>query len=353
MLSPSRFLPLLALLFACSAIPQTKSRPASPLDYFRRANSLMNLRLPGSKPFYMRVTFQAYPGMDFSQPGHSPILTGPGVYQETWVSPDQWRREVIFGSYHAVEIRAAGKRTFQASSSYEPSRVMMLLEALLDPIPRSILEPELEAHPPHWKLEHRLTGTIPWVRIGPYDFLPSGILVRSEANLLTSWDDDQTFADKIVPRHITVQGFGLESPMVAATVTISPLQPSGRTIVQVPGEPADPGSTLQPIDYESMDNGGGDAAHLQMPPFPPDHYPPGVRMEASWVVDKSGMSREPEITAIHDEGPPLSQQAKDVVRETASQMIDSIRKDRFHPGLIDGKPCQEFLRITMEPPRTE
>jgi hypothetical protein len=359
----SRSLPLLPLLLACAAVPQTKPPPSqltTPLEYFRRAKDLMNLRLPGSQPFSMRVLFQAYPGMDLTPPGKSTILAGHGVYQETWVSPEEWRREVTLGSYHAVEIRAGGKRTFQATSSYEPSRVMMLLGTVLTPIPRFLLEPEVEAHPTHWKLEHRTTGSISWVRISAgtpipgvslaFDFLPSGILVRIEGVGATSFDDDQSFADKIVPGHIAVQG--PDGPRLSATVSISSLPPSERTIAQVPGAPADPGSTLQPIDPRSMDKPPREI-HLQSPLLPPDHYPPGVEILATWIVDKSGMPRDAEISAVVDDGPPLSQQAKEVVWQTARLLIDSIRKDRFHPALIDGKPCQFGSAMTMGPPRTE
>lgn len=66
----------------------------------------------------MKVTFHAFPGMDFSRPGKSEILIGDGAYEETWLSPRKWRREVTFGSYHALEVRAQGARKFQASSDY-------------------------------------------------------------------------------------------------------------------------------------------------------------------------------------------------------------------------------------------
>ncbi len=78
----------------------------------------------------MRVAFRAFPGEDFSPPGESLILTGDGVYDETWLSPETWSREVTFGTYRAVETHVGGVREFQASSDYEPSRVLMLLDAL-------------------------------------------------------------------------------------------------------------------------------------------------------------------------------------------------------------------------------
>ena len=123
----------------------------SPTDWFRRADDLTNIRLPGSVPFHMKVTFHAFPGIDFTKPGKSTIVTGDGIYEETWVSPEKWRREVTLGTYHAVEVRADGVRKFQATSDYEPSRVLMLLRALLYPMPRFLLEPEIQEEHIHWK----------------------------------------------------------------------------------------------------------------------------------------------------------------------------------------------------------
>ena len=92
-----------------------------PIEWFRRANDATNIRLPGSTPFRMKVTFHAFPGIDFSKPGQSPIQSGDGVYEEVWLSPEKWRREITFGDYHAVEVRADGVRKMQSSSDYEPS----------------------------------------------------------------------------------------------------------------------------------------------------------------------------------------------------------------------------------------
>ncbi|HEX4068191.1 MAG TPA: hypothetical protein VHZ09_19385 [Acidobacteriaceae bacterium] len=242
---------------------------------------------------------------------------------------------------------------------------MMLLQAVLAPIPRFLLEPELDAHPTRWKLEHRTTGSIAWVSIRDrgqsqdsllatvYDFLSSGILVRREGAYVTSWDDDQSFAERIVPRHITVQGIGLQGPVVTATVMIAPLAPSDRTIVQVPAEPADPGSTLEPIDFGSLENGGARAIHMEVPPPLPARYPASVEISATSVVDRSGTPRDAEIIGIRNEGGPLDQQTNGVVAEIARAMVLALLKDRYHPALIDGKPCQVFSGMVEFPPRTQ
>lgn len=44
--------------------PPSSTSPTSPLDYFRRADDLTNIRLPGSQPLHMKVTFHACPAYD-------------------------------------------------------------------------------------------------------------------------------------------------------------------------------------------------------------------------------------------------------------------------------------------------
>lgn len=334
--------------------------PKAPIDLFRQADNLTNIRMPGSAPFHMKVTFHAFPGIDFSKPGKSTIVTGDGTYDEIWISPETWRREVTLDTYHAVEIRADGVRKFQATSDYEPSRIMMLLGALLDPIPRAVLEPELYEDHSHWRVEHLTTGAIPWVRISTkyglgrgasearaYDFLPNGTLVRREdeyTELLTSWDGDGAFGGKLVPRHLSVQGSGLGRFMVTAEVAVQALHPVDHSIAQLQGEPADPGTTMRPLT--EMDNGGAASPiHLEPPPPGFDHYPADVRTTVIAAIDRQGKPHEVELSAIHIDGQRPRPEDMDVVSATAQRMVDVFRKDRFHPALIDGSPCQVYWTV--------
>jgi hypothetical protein len=330
--------------------------PQKPLDWFRRADDLTNIRLPGSAPFHMKVVFHAYSGYDFAKPGQSTILTGDGTYEETWVAPEKWRRAVTLGSYHAVEIRADGKRTFEADSDYEPGRIMMLLSALLAPVPRPLLEPELDNEHLRWKLEHFTAGSIPWVRISftrnighglpeerAYDFLSNGILVRREeehSGILTSWEGDQTFAGKLVPRHVAIRGAGLGRDMVVADVTIEPLRAPQNAISQVADQPADPGLTLRPL--EDNDNEGASPIRFEPAGLGSSFYPADVKTTVSAVIDRRGMPREVELTSIRFYGQRPNPEGMDAVAATAERTVKAFEKDRFHPALVDGKPCQTY-----------
>src|SRR5579862_7312794 len=83
------------------SLPATE--PKQPIDWLARAAGRLEIRQAGAAAFHLRATFHAYQGIDFSAPGESTMIIGNGTYEEWWVSPEKWRREVTLGSYHALE----------------------------------------------------------------------------------------------------------------------------------------------------------------------------------------------------------------------------------------------------------
>jgi hypothetical protein len=327
---------LLSLPISVRAQTGPRSGGDVALDWFRRADALANIRMPGSASFRMKVTFHAYPGIDFAKPGKSTILTGDGVYEETWLSPEKWRREITLGSYHAVEVRADGVRKFQATSDYEPSRVLMLLEALLNPIPRSLLQPELETGHTYWKVQESSLDNRSYIRINSQDreqngqtysfgyaLLPDGILLRqdSEAGVMTSWQNDSSFSGKIVPGHITVGVIGRD--LLTAEVAVEPLPP-GTTVTQLADTPAEPCMTLRPVhDYE-----------VKMPRLLSSGFFFGGnadRFAFQSVIDRHGVEREVEVLAAPD-------------GSVARAVLPHIQKEAFQPATLDGSPCELAMK---------
>ncbi|MGC2621381.1 MAG: hypothetical protein WA414_20215, partial [Acidobacteriaceae bacterium] len=182
-----------------------------------------------------------------------------------------------------------------------------------------------------------------------YDFLPNGVLIRREEQylgLLTSWEDGQVFSGKLVPRHIAVQGAGLPGPMVTADVSLVAAGPADSAIAQLPGAAADPGMTLSPIENVETDVSGSKSIHFEMPKaFQGGRYPAGVKTVVIAVIDRQGMPRDIEVSAMEAYGQPPSRQDLGVVTETAREMVLSMIKDRWHPALIDGKPCEVYWSL--------
>lgn len=312
--------------------------PKSAVGWLRRANDETNLRMPGSAPFEMKVTFHAYPGVDFSRKGHSTIITGDGTYEEWWKSPHEWRREVTFGNYHAVEAEGDGVRKLQASSDYEPSRVLMLLNALFDPIPRSYLPPEIDRSRSGWYIQHMKIGGIPWVRIGvsppvssgvppslSFSFLPNGILFRSDKQgLITAWHNDAGFSGRVVPREIAVQAAG--RILLTADVSIEALGDESPARFELAGPAAAPGATLRPLHYDEIKMG-----HLRR--VPSGFFGRAVIRE---VIDRKGDVRELEVLWAAS-------------REDAMGALSSARNEQYSPPTIDGSPCEYASDESFQP----
>lgn len=333
-------LALSALAAAQSDVPAAE--PQTPTAWFRRADDLTNLRLPGSAPFHMKVVFHALPGMEFRQPGEPGVLTGDGSYEETWLSPDQWRREITFGDWHAIEVRSHGVRKIQEVSDYEPSRVLMLLTALLNPIPRDLVSPEIESARPKWKLRRVTVGGTELVRLSytrhsdklpastEYDLAPNG-LPRSVtvAGLLTSWQNDTLFAGKQVPQVIVVRA-GIHT-LVAASVAITPASQVDLAQFQLPGPSADPASTLRPLLYYDV--------------VPPSILPSTLSVDSMAITNVTGRA------VVDRRGIPHEIEAlSPVFPVVGREWTAAIRKQRFRPATIDGVPC-EFAATFLPPLR--
>lgn len=330
------------------------------MDWLRRAADLMDIRRAGAAAFHLRAAFHAYQGIDFSPPGQSTMIIGNGLYEEWWASPEKWRREVTLGSYHAVEVTDGGVRKFQASADYEPSRVLMLLRALHQPIATHILQPRPGQKQAKWKLEQMPDDLLQRTRISDsgdrngwglaFQFLPDGTLVRVEdgfTGVVTTWRNQAEFAGKQVPQHIAIGGQGLGREMLSADVQIEPLSKVDEARFQLLGLAGDAGTTLRPID-------GGEVKDLK-----PVHMeivgstttsvelPVGVRVIATGVVDRKGFMREVEVSGIQDFGQPLKRDDVASAQSAAQLLVQAMQKDRYHPADMDGQPCELVVANSM------
>jgi hypothetical protein len=324
--------------FFAAAQPDDKD-PKNATEWFQRADDQMNLRRPGSAAFRMKVVFHALPGLVLDKQPSSQIISGDGVYEETWVAPKRWRREVTLGSYHATEVQSETARKLQASSDYEPSRVLMLLEALLHPIPRNLSSPSLSDKQSKWKLENGAVRDVSFVKIsrtsGPSDlqhaylFLPKGVLVESvEGGIVTRWQSQIVFAGKVVPRHFGVQGGTRD--LLTADVTVETAGTVDPAAFELPGEPAEPGMTLHPM--HSYD------ANISLPNR--TYSISGGLCCFSGIVrqilDRHGAAREVEV--IDSPNP-----------DAAEPLLRLFRDDRFHPAKIDNSPCEIAVSMSWAP----
>jgi len=334
---------LLSCLFGHAVAQPVPSDPKTAIGWFQRANDQMNIRMPGSTPFHMKVEFQAFPGEELlGTKEKSQIMTGDGLYEEIWLAPHHWRREVTFGSYHAVEVETGQGRKMQASSGYEPSRVLTLLWALLYPVTRDEVSREFQTETgPVWKVDHVMVGNVSLVRISrsfgnqsgnisdSYYFLPQGpLLIENGAGITTSRENDKVFAGKIVPTHISVGA--RERELVKAELTIEPQGEPDPSLFDLAVPPAEPGETLRPLT--SLPGYGVKMPNLDEDyntfNFGPGRTRPGLVI---WrVLDKNGRFREVElIFALREED-----------KQDAASYMSSMRRAHHRPPEIDGNPCE-------------
>jgi len=76
----------------------------APHEYFNRGRELTYPRTLGSPAFHMEGTFQ----------GTGDFASYQGSYQETWIAPDRWRRQIKIGDKSVMETRIGVDRYQQA-----------------------------------------------------------------------------------------------------------------------------------------------------------------------------------------------------------------------------------------------
>jgi len=325
-----------------SSSPQPPpTEPKTPFEWFARASDQMNIRLPGSAPFHMKVTFHAFPGLEYTAKNEKPqIITGEGFYEETWLAPHQWRREVTLGDYHAIEVESDHGRKMRASTDYEPSRVMMLINALLEPIPRNLssLEYKQDRKAKGWHIDNLTNADASLVRISrgqwtynsaeftdSFFFSTHGLLfLRDQDGLKTKWSNAVAFGARIVPARITVTGG--ERMLLSADVTIAPTGQASQSPgdFELSGASAEPGMTLRPLQPFDVKN------PYRLSADPVWEQPNHSAFSIAGVVDRYGAYREAELL-LGVNLPP---------EEELVRLIKQLRKSRFRPAMIDGSPCQ-------------
>jgi hypothetical protein len=322
-------------------------QPSTAVAWLERAAEQMNLRLPGAAPFHMKIAFHAFPGIEMLRAGEkSEIVTGDGTYEESWMSPHQWRREVTLADYHALEVESPQGRKMQANSNYIPSRVLRLLWALFEPVPRQFFSEEFRKkngvklkEGSLWdgsqlKLEQVTIGSQPFVRVSEsrkdqsytyadvFFFSPRGKLILADRwGIVNTWEGETLFNGKSVPKHMSIKAG--KRDLVSADIAIEPLAQTDSAAFDLAEGLAEPGMTLRPILF-----GFKSPVRLgDMPYWSPTHY----SVVVVWGnVDRSGRYRELEFL--------------DPPRENAKGYpIGEIRKVKWRPAQVEGNPCEVVM----------
>ena len=323
---------ILLTLGVAAQTPQPE--PKRPVEWFARAQNLMDLRTYDAAPFHLKVSFHAFPGNELLAPGEKPaIITGDGKYEETWLGPHQWRREVSLGDYHAIEEESGRFRKMQASSDYEPLRVVMLMEALLYPIPRELTS-NSSRYAKGWSMDSVTAGDTTLVRLAKtignqhatftdaYFFFPGGALaLTNKFGLVTLREGASVFSGKTVAKHLSIKAGDRE--LLAADIDIESIAAT-TPLAELAGESAPAWMTLRPL-HES-DVQPPEPAHGVSGFVSPEYYSTPV-FSYHAMLDRQGRFREAEVLLVLN------------LNVGATRLIE-LRKDHVRPAYIDGSPCQ-------------
>jgi hypothetical protein len=183
-------------------------------SYFDRARQLSGLRVGGARAFHLRASFDAFGSAE---------LTGVGTYEETWVSPTQWRREAILGGHTVTEARNAELGFRKFDQPYSARRIDQAMEVLSSALPGG----SSPSGGPSWQVANGKLGKAEMVqvwrgKIGDdgkpgantqiYYFGPDNGLLRGhhEMSDLTIYNDFADFSGKTIARHLLVSENGFK-----------------------------------------------------------------------------------------------------------------------------------------------
>lgn len=171
-------------------------------ELLAHASSLQNIRAPGSQPFHLHVGVHA-----------EHITTKPvaGIYDEVWLIPNKWRREMIFPGFTQAEVGDEDSKWVSRNTSFRPS-VAFAISRALDVLTRIELLPDEKARFNTRKkagAELHCADLQTSSRNRLLCFGSSGTLVSQEAqDERFEYDDYGKFGDKLFPRHMQVYQSG-------------------------------------------------------------------------------------------------------------------------------------------------
>jgi hypothetical protein len=309
--------------------PAVGGAPVTPSDYLQRAEKVTNIRATGSTPFHVKVHFVASGNVEF---------TGEGDYEEIWLAPDKWRREVSFGTYHAVETQETSKHTFQASSDYEPKRLLLFMRMIA---PRTMEDPPITTGDTdhfEWKVEpgaNRLVHN-PSTALAPLtsiDFNLDGSPSKLSGSAETRWSDYVEFSGKAVARTIGLTN--ATGPLLNINVVQLDAVKANTALLTNSAPETDATMTIMPF-------GRGFAmppklTHAQHPQFPIGLDGIGLAgfVVVDFAVDRRGAARE--VEALYASEPTFIPGA-----------VKAVSKYRFKPARLNGTPVEVPADVEMK-----
>ncbi len=345
---PSRFIPLLLLTtsLAFAKSPDKPKPPVIPPDaqaYLDQANAQLLQRTAGNPPFHLKATFTATPAPNAGSLAAQE--SGSGSYQETWISPTEWRKEVTFGAFHRTSGTDDGEKIWIVETSPEtPFPVSQLFQSILPSV-----TPQIFSTKQKWNLTNVRLGNIDLVRIGevaqqPQDGKRVGpehafyFMPQNKVLLLSAVGMDATHFSKVGKlgdRLVLMAGtysspffanlaFTIDSLTANPTADSTLFTPPANARIVVPDKSALHETILKAICISCPQPAYPQIAKI-------NHVSGTVVVQG--LVDPEGKVSFARAVA----GPPMLQHAA----------VDAVMNFRYEPTILDGSPVSLMVQINV------
>jgi hypothetical protein len=204
---------------------------------FDRIRATSDLRAQGSPAFHLKASF------------HTADNSQKGTYEETWVSPEQWRREVKLSGDSILEVRSAGAIYRMYPGKFASRIGDDVIDAMFFSIPGAGGE---EFHAQDWRTEHINFGGLAALAVETGYISPQGradaqanrylveqttgvLRGRAHEGLLTIFNNMQPYANKSIGRTVLTFDSGLQIQI--AVETLESLQNPDPALFKVNAKP--------------------------------------------------------------------------------------------------------------------
>jgi TonB family protein len=295
------------------------------IPIFAKMRASSDLRMNGAPSFHMKASFQWDGG------------AGRGAYEETWVSPTKWRREVRVNDDSLIEARRdlVFYRTF--AGKYGPRLADDVIDFLAFNFPG---ENGSEVTAVNWNTLKTNQDNVPVMRLsnGHIDAQgkPDGLTVmyfvdeqtdlirgRSHGSMQASFDDFEPFGEKSVPRKLRLQGDDVNT-MEITIDTLEPARNVSDELFNIAGAK---------LAYTS----GEDQRFTQpLAIFTPPIHVSGFHGDAmcTLTIDERGHVRDVDVKGTTDEA---------VIKSIRSALMTW----EYEPGTMNGHPSISFGRVQL------
>jgi len=286
-----------------------------------------DLRLDGAPSFHMKASF------------HSEDGATKGSYEETWMSPKQWRKEIKVNDASIVEVRteSAFYRTFPGK--FAPRLADDIVDSLSFSLPG---DNGSDFHDADWNAVSAKLGNLPMLRLSHGYISPEGkpdaftdlyfveekagfVRGRQHYSILTVLNDLQPFGEKTVARKITLLG-GDVSKLEIVIDTLEPAANVSEGIFNISG--AKPLYTSETEDRRFTQPR---AVYTIKPSIPGWHG----QANCSVKVDEHGHVRQVDVKGTTDES---------VVKAIRAALMNW----EYEPATINGHPSLGFVQVNVE-----